>query len=102
VIDLDYIVCHYDFHTGVPEEMIARHGSGVGVRSYGEEGYFIVESNSDEVPLSKPVEEFGLESAQKYHARHVAAYEALLDGKAPEPQLTPYHDRAPYEKTKKT
>ncbi len=101
VIDLDYMVCHYDFHTGVPEDMIAGHGSDVSVRSYGEEGHFIVESNSGEVPLSKLVEDFGLEPAQKYHARHLPAYEALLAGKKPEPQLTPYRDRAPYEKTKK-
>jgi len=93
VIDLDYIVCHYDFHGGIPEKLMAAYGPGVTVRSCGEEGHFLVESNSDDVPLAAMVEAFGLESARDYHARHLPAYEALRAGRAPEPQSPPYLDR---------
>jgi len=101
VIDLDYMVCHYDFHTGIPEEMIETHGTGVTVRSYCEEGHFLVESNSEAVPLAKLIEQFGLEAAQTYHARHLPAYEAILAGRVPEPQAPPYLGREPYERGKK-
>ena len=93
VIDLDYVICHTDFHTTVPQELVRAHGRDITVRVCNEEGRFIAESNGEDLPLSKLVEEFGMEAAERYHARHWSVYEALLNGKKPEPQLTPYKDR---------
>lgn len=94
VIDFDYIVCHYDFHGGLPEKMIDAYGTGVSVEASDEEGRFLVTSNRDDVPLSRLVEEFGLEDETTYHRRHLPAYDALRAGRTPEPQETPYINRA--------
>ena len=96
VIDLDYIVCYTDFHTNTPKELIHAHGPNVNVRMYNEEGHFIVESNSADLPLSKLIEDFGLESLDRYHDRHREVYGALLAGQALEAQATPYRHRAQY------
>lgn len=101
VIDLDYIVCHGDFHAGMDRRLLQECGPGVTVRRCREEGRFLVESNSDDAPLSKLIEQFGLERVQDYHARHLPAYEAIRAGRTPEPQSPPYLGREPYEETKK-
>ncbi|MBN1808636.1 MAG: carbon-nitrogen hydrolase family protein [Planctomycetes bacterium] len=96
VIDLDHIICHADWHVDMPRRLIDRYGTDVSVTVYAEEGHFIVESNSDGLPLSAIVAEFGLEPCRTYHRRHHPMYRALREGAAPEPQETPYKGRQQY------
>jgi beta-ureidopropionase len=100
-IDLDYIVCHGDFHAGIYDEMRAKYGPDVTIKRCREEGRWMAESNSDDVPLSQMIEEFGLGSCRDYLGRHLPAFEALRAGHQPEPQVTPYLDREAYEPRKK-
>ncbi|MCW8129418.1 MAG: carbon-nitrogen hydrolase family protein [Planctomycetota bacterium] len=95
-IDLDFRVCHLDFHTSMPEQLKKRYGDGVSVRVYTEEGHFIVESNRDDLPMARIAEENGLEPSRTYYDRHRSAYPALREGKAAEPQAPPYTGRAQY------
>lgn len=95
-IDLDFRVCHLDFHTSMPEQLKKKYGDGVSVRVYSEEGHFLVESNRDDLPMSKVVEENGLEPAHVYYNRHRAAYPALREGRPAETQTPPYKSRAQY------
>jgi len=92
-IDLDYVICHCDFHTRKAEELMSALGSDVTVRMRIEEGFFMAESNRDDLPISEIAKDFRLEPSTKYYARHYDLYKALLAGKKPEPQLTPYKGR---------
>ncbi len=96
VIDLDYIICYADFHTNIPRELMRAHGPDVSIKVYDEEGVFLIQSNSADLPLSKLIEDFGLESSHRYHNRHREVYAALLAGQALEAQATPYRHRAQY------
>ena len=98
-IDLDYIVCHTDFHFGLLEEMVRAHGAGVTVRALREEGKFMAESNLDDVPLAKLIEQFGLTSRRQYADAHRAAHAELRQGRAPKPQRPPFAGREPYTQT---
>jgi len=95
-IDLDYMVCHHDFHHGMIEEMMRLHGDKVSVRMMQEEGKTLVESNSEEMPMGKLAEVFGLVSRREYADRHRRAYPALRRGEAPEPQRPGFAGRQPY------
>ncbi|MBI3828379.1 MAG: carbon-nitrogen hydrolase family protein [Planctomycetes bacterium] len=95
-IDLDFMVCHLDFHTSMPEQLKKKYGDGVSVRVYSEEGHFLVESNRADLPLAKMAEECALEPARVYYNRHRQAYPALRGGREPEPQTPVYKGRAQY------
>jgi len=95
-IDLDYMICHLDFHWNIPEELKKAYGAGVTVRVAQEDGVFLVESNRNNLPLAKLVKKHGLEAAKVYFSRHYPMYEALRSGRKPKPQETPYRDRKQY------
>jgi predicted amidohydrolase len=95
-IDLDTIVCHTDFHGRVARELLAAYGDAVTVRRLGEEGRLLVQSNRDDLPLARLIEEHGLEDVRTYHKRHHPAYEAIRAGRTPEPQRPPYLERQQY------
>ena len=95
-IDLDYVVCHSDFHFGMLEELVRAHGKDVAVRSLREEAKFMLESNREDLPLSKLVEQFGLASRRQYIDAHRAAYAELRQGRPARPQQMPFAGREPY------
>ena len=95
-IDLDYMVCHHDFHHGIVEEMVRLHGDKVTVRMLQEEGKLLLESNSEDLPLRTLVHTFGLVSRREYIERHRRAYPALRVGHGPEPQQPLFAGREPY------
>ncbi|MFC1582282.1 carbon-nitrogen hydrolase family protein [Planctomycetota bacterium] len=95
-VDLDYLVCHCDYHWGMDKELIKKYGTDVTITMMDEEGKFLVYSNREDLPMQKLAEEFGLESRRDYHARHAAAYTALREGQKPEAQRTPYLGREAY------
>ncbi len=80
-IDLDYRVCHFDWHEKRVRELKRKYGPGVTIRVLDDEGLFLVESNLDEVPLSKMLEEFPLESYRDYHRRHLKVYDDIRSGR---------------------
>lgn len=95
-IDLDYMICHHDFHHGIVEEMVRVFGDKVTVRMQDEEGHFLVESNSDDMPMDKLAEVFGLVSRREYAELHRRVYPALRRGEAPEAQRPRFAGRQPY------
>jgi beta-ureidopropionase len=97
-IDLDYMVCHTDFHFGMWEELLKAHGADVSLRSLGEEGKALVESNRQDLPLSELAEKFGLTPRREYINGHRLAYPHLRRGQAPKPQRPPFAGREPYTK----
>jgi beta-ureidopropionase len=96
-VDLDYMVCHLDYHYGIRETLERAYGAGVTVRSMQEEGKFLISSNMPDNPLATLAAEYGLGSRRDYHARHEQAYPALREGRAPTPQAPPYLGREPYK-----
>jgi predicted amidohydrolase len=95
-IDLDYMVCHSDFHWQMAAEMTRTHGADVYTRTLDEEGRFLVASDRDDLELSALAQEWGLGSNRDYHDRHRRAYTSLRQGKEAEPQIPPYAGREPY------
>jgi len=95
-IDLDYIVCHYDFHHGIPDELIRTHGADLDLRMLHEEGRFLVESSREDLPLAEVINQFGLTPLADYIDAHRAAYPALRQGRTPTPQDLPFAGRQPY------
>ncbi len=92
-VDLDYMLCHFDFHSRMPEHLQRKYGRGIGVRAYAEDGRFMVWSNKEHLPLDALAAREGLEAVQDYYDRHRAVYPALRDGRAPQPQSPPYQNR---------
>lgn len=80
-VDLDYRVCHFDWHRQRLEEMRARYGRDVAVRVLEEEGLFLVESRRADLPLAEVLREFPLESCRDYHRRHLEPHQAVRQGR---------------------
>lgn len=95
-IDLDFMICHLDFHTHQPEQLKKKYGADVSVRVRTEDAVFLVESNRTDLPLAKLAVDNALEPARVYFNRHRAAYSALRAGRPAEPQAPPYHGRVQY------
>lgn len=97
-INLDYMVCHYDFNHAIPDRIAAAYGPRVEIRSHRDAGHFLVEPVDDGVTIAQLQREFGFESTFVYHQRHRDAYQAILGGQEPSPQRAAHGDRAQYAK----
>lgn len=97
-IDLDYIVCHCDFHSGIWDDLVKMCGTDVTVRMQEEEGQFLVESNREDLQLSQLIERFGLVPRREYIERHRVAHRELRQGRTPKPQQPRFAGREPYVK----
>lgn len=95
-INMDYAVCHYDFNGGIPKRILADYAGRVEIRSYGDDGLFVIEPTDPTVTIAALREQYGFETADEYHQRHREAYAALSRGEAPLPQQAPHGDRPPY------
>ncbi|MCX7805758.1 MAG: carbon-nitrogen hydrolase family protein [Planctomycetota bacterium] len=80
-VDLDFRVCHFDWHEKRVRELKKKYGPGITIRTLDDEGLFLVESNLNDVPLSKMLEEFPLESWRDYHRRHLKVYGDIRSGR---------------------
>lgn len=95
-LDLETLICHTDFHSGIADRLQAAYGDRVNCRSFHEEGFLMIESNDPNLPLASIVAEQGLESINDYLARNQKTYDALRADKEPTPQEPPYLDRSQY------
>lgn len=96
-IDLDYVVVHNDFHTGLIDELARLYGRDVTTRQTPESGKILIETNSSGLPLATVAERFGLVARREYIARHRDAYRFLRQG-APAPAQRPaFLGRPPYQ-----
>jgi beta-ureidopropionase len=92
-IDLDIALFHMDFNKTQIPAIRARYGPEVALKIYHEEGYFTLQSNRPDLPVSALVQEFQLDPLRDY-LRRVRLLEDALRSGAPLPELTPpYQDR---------
>jgi len=97
-VNLDNVVCHYDFNYSVPDRILAKYGSRVDVRTDIDDASFLVEPTDPAVTTAQLRAEFGFESAEEYFRRHRAAFEAARRGHEPEPQQAAHGARPMYAK----
>jgi predicted amidohydrolase len=71
-VDLDYVVCYFDFYQKKLAEMKAKYGPDLVVRVLEEEGYFMLQSRNPDLPLAEMRRKFSLVSAKTYFERHAA------------------------------
>ena len=99
-INLDYVVCHYDFNYSIPDKILKKYGDRVKIKSYANEGddVFIVEPIDESISIEELKKEFGFESFQEYIERHRRAYEYIHRGEQPPPQKAAHGTRPQYKK----
>ncbi len=97
-INLDYVVCHYDFNYSIPDEILKKYGDRVRVRSYRDDDLFLVEPMDEKITTEALMHEFGFESLEQYAQRHRVAYKYIHRGLAPPPQKAAHGDRPQYRK----
>ncbi len=95
-LDLDYMVCHCDYHYGMRDALLDIHGSDVTLRMLHEEGRFLVQSNREDLPMAALAERFGLTPHADYINAHRPACEHLRQGEPAPPQQLPFTGREPY------
>lgn len=95
-IDLDTVLLHMDFNKTQIQDIRNKYGPAVSMHMYHEEGYFTLQSNRADLPVSQVVEEFNLEPLKDYIRRNQRLQDALRSGE-PLPDLTPpYLGRTQY------
>jgi predicted amidohydrolase len=97
-INLDYLVCHYDFNQGIPDRILATYPGRVEIRSHRDDAHFLVEPTDPTLTTAQLQRELGFESTWQYRGRHREAYARILEGKPPLPQQAAHGDRAEWSK----
>jgi len=97
-INLDFVVAHYDFNYSIPDRIMKTYPRRVDVKSYVDDGHFIVEPIDESLSTEHLQKEFGFESTFQYHERHRRAYRMILLGKQPSAQKAAHGDRPQYSK----
>jgi beta-ureidopropionase len=69
-INLDYVVCYFDYHKKQIEEMKEKYGNEVTIRVLQEEGYFILQSEREGVSAPDMAREFKIVPAREFFRRH--------------------------------
>ncbi|MCD6465021.1 carbon-nitrogen hydrolase family protein [Candidatus Bathyarchaeota archaeon] len=97
-INPDFVVAHYDFNHGIPDEIMKAYPGRVKIVSSRDAAHFLVEPIDDALTTEQLMREFGFESTFQYHERHRIAYRWILQGKRPPPQKAAHGERAQYSK----
>ena len=97
-INLDYLVCHYDFNEGIPDRILAAYPGRVEIRSHRDDAHFLIEPTDPALTIAELQRELGFEPTFQYHARHREAYARILEGKSPLPQQAAHGDRGEWSK----
>jgi len=97
-INLDYLVCHYDFNEGIPDRILAAYPGRVEIRSHRDDAHFLIEPTDSALTIAELQRELGFEPTFQYHARHREAYARILEGKSPLPQQAAHGDRGEWSK----
>jgi predicted amidohydrolase len=87
-IDLDVALFHTDFNKAQISALRAKYGPDVTLRLYHEEGYFTLQSNRPDLPVSALSAEFQLDPLNDYLARNRRLQDALRES-LPLPDLIP-------------
>lgn len=87
-IDLDIALFHTDFNKTQIQPIRVKYGPDVTMRMYHEEGYFTLQSNRPDLPVSQIIAEFKLDPLKEYLQRNRRLQDALRSG-TPIPDLTP-------------
>jgi len=97
-VNLDYIVSHYDFNYSIPDRILKAYPGRVNIRSYIDDGHFVVEPIDDTLTTAQLQNEFGFESTFQYHQRHRDAFKLIHQGKQPPAQKAAHGERPQYAK----
>jgi predicted amidohydrolase len=97
-INLDYVVCHYDFNYSIPDRIMEGYPGRVEIRPQWDAGHFLVEPLDGDLTTRQLQAEFGLESTFQYHQRHRDAHQMILQGRLPISQEAAHGDRPTYDK----
>jgi len=97
-INLDYLVCHYDFNFSIPDKIMAAYPGQVEIRSHVDDAHFLIEPVDERVTIAQLRAEFGIESTSEYHQRHREAYRHIRQGQTPAAQVAAHGERLPYQK----
>jgi predicted amidohydrolase len=98
-INVDYVVCHYDFNFSIPDRILADYGERVEVRSHAEAACFLLEPKDPALTTDQLMRQYGFESLDTYIQRHRHTYESICHGSAPTPQSAAHGDRPMFKKT---
>ena len=97
-INLDYCVCHYDFNYSIADLIRARYPGQVDIRSYPDDGHFVIEPTDDTLTIAQLQKEFGFEPTAQYHQRHRDGYAQMRQSGKPSPQIAAHGNRPEYAK----
>ncbi|MCY3020152.1 MAG: carbon-nitrogen hydrolase family protein [Planctomycetota bacterium] len=97
-VSLDFVVAHADFNYRVPDEIQAKYGDKVSVRSYADQAAFLIEPLADGLTAAQLQKEFSFESCAQYCGRHRKTAEQLRTGRNPHRQRPAHGARAQYSK----
>jgi predicted amidohydrolase len=76
-VNLDFVVLRHDPNNSTPERIAAKYGDRMIVKTYPEEGLFLIEPAFSDLTTSQVCFELGLEPARQVRERHAAAYHNL-------------------------
>lgn len=69
-INMDYVVCYFDYHGKQIGEAKEKYGDGVTLRILQEEGYFILQSERKDVSAREIADEFKIVTARDFLRKH--------------------------------
>ncbi len=98
-IDLDVALFHMDFNKAQIPAMRSKYGPDLALRMYHEEGYFTLQSNRQDLPVSAVIHEFQLDPLKDYLQRVRLLQDALRSG-APIDQVMLPELAPPYSERK--
>jgi predicted amidohydrolase len=97
-INLDYVVCHYDFNYAIPDQIMAAYPGRVKIRPHRDDAHFLLEPTDETLTVAQLQAEFGFESTAQYHQRHRDAFARMHRGQPLIPQQARHGGRAQYSK----
>ncbi len=79
-INLDYVVCYFDYHGNQIEEVKEKYGDDVTLRILQEEGYFLLESERKDVSAADIAREFKIVPAREFLLKHETQLSRMRKG----------------------
>ncbi len=92
-IDLDIALFHMDFNKTQIQAIRAKYGPDLDLHIYHEEGYFTLQSNRPDLPVSAVIREFQLDPLKDYRERVGLLEDALRNGSDLPVLVPPYPER---------
>jgi len=70
VLNMDYIVCYFDWHRQKVDAIKHKYGAGVTIRVLSADGFFMLQSNMEEVSVTDIAKEFAIEDSKTFFEKH--------------------------------